>query len=533
MGLLDKAVAKTMNKLRQSGEYEYDYSLTGNVNDEIRNRFTREMLVNATWYKGNDLELKNLYERILPSFKIGKLTSDELNYFWAQPTDGLNIRKVHSGLPQLISEKMVDVILANGYEYNIYKENDEEDEDSKERLDKILRRNMFDILLSESIETSSWGGGSAWKWSSSNKKLVLEVIQPEEYEPTIKHGRIVEDVFITYYYKDNVTYKLKEYYGVDDTGSYIKYKLFKKYEKTEEWFECSIGELEDTKNLKDITFRGVSEKFSIYIPNKLPNSSFKNSKLGESDYSGSHGLFDALDETLSTMVQEFRDGKIRNFWPSNLLPTDPTTQKQYIPPALKKDFITYQGGIGEKEKPTALEQVQGQIHSEKYIETFKKLLEMIVNNAGLSPQTLGVTGIDSTAASEESQELREKTTIRTREKKIAILEPSLERLFEAGLMFDDIINGRIAGNYRVDMNFADYKIETLSDKTTIASQGILSKAWSIRSAVDYVHDEMTEEERILMVVNIKLENDINVFTKEEELVYRKYVQAIEQQKVEV
>ena len=119
------------------------------------------------------------------------------------------------------------------------------------------------------------------------------------------------------------------------------------------------------------------------------------------------------------MVQEFRDGKIKNFWPSNLLPTDPLdNNKTYLPPALKKDFIVYTSGIGEKEQPDKVEQVQGDIHSEKYLESYKKLLETIVNNAGLSPQTLGVTGLDSTAASEESQELREKTSIRTREKKV-------------------------------------------------------------------------------------------------------------------
>ena len=37
-------------------------------------------------------------------------------------TTGLNIRKIHSGLPQLISEKMVDLLLSNGYEFNVLKD---------------------------------------------------------------------------------------------------------------------------------------------------------------------------------------------------------------------------------------------------------------------------------------------------------------------------------------------------------------------------------------------------------------------------
>ena len=64
------------------------------------------------------------------------MTSDELNYFWATNTDGLNVRKIHSGIPQLISEKMVDLIMSNGYEWGIYLDDTltDRDEESEQRL---------------------------------------------------------------------------------------------------------------------------------------------------------------------------------------------------------------------------------------------------------------------------------------------------------------------------------------------------------------------------------------------------------------
>ena len=259
-----------------------------------------------------------------------------------------------------------------------------------------------------------------------------------------------------------------EYYGM----GYIKYKLYK-LGKDDQWLEASLDEIDETKGLVDLTLP-VKEKFSIYKPNKLPNSEFRGSRMGESDYSGSVGLFDAIDEVVSTMIQEFRDGKIKNFWPSNLLPVDPFTKESYLPPALKKDFITYNSGIGEKEKADKPEMIQGDIHSEKYIEVFKKLLEVVINNAGLSPQTLGITGLDSTAASEESQELREKSSIRTREKKLLLWTEALNKLFELILMMDDIQKGKTVGEYQVRTVFNDYKIQTIQDKTNIASQGITS-----------------------------------------------------------
>jgi len=531
MKIIDKAVQRHISKLKEQSPYEYDMLLGSDRRAALRDRFTRALLVNSVWYGGNDLELKQLYERDLKAFKQGNFTSETLNYFWAQTTEGTNIRKIHSGLPQLISEKMVDLITSNGYEVMVYKDEelDEEDEDNQQRLLDIRDDNNFELLLGEGIETESWSGGVAIKLSTNTnfKYPIIEIIQPEEYEPVIAAGRIVEDIFIKYFNRKDTSYKLKEHYGVDEVGGFIRYKLYQ-YVR-EDWIEVPLTELDETRELKDITFKGVKEKFSIYKPNKLPNSEFRGSRLGESDYSGSHGLFDAIDEIVSTMVQEFRDGKIKNFWASNLLPIDPTTNQTYIPPALQKDFIVYNGGIGEREKPTAFEQTQGDIHSEKYLESYKKLLESVLNNAGLSPQTIGVTGLESIAASEESQELREKTSIRTREKKVDLWTKTLEKLFELLLKLDDVKNGRMPKDYLIKVTFNDYKIQTLDDRTTIASKGLMSKTWDIKEAVNYVHNEMTDDERILMRVNIKIENGINIFTKEEEIIYKKYVAEVEQE----
>ncbi|MFA5720090.1 MAG: phage portal protein [Acholeplasmataceae bacterium] len=533
MRILDKAVGRVLEKIKSDSAYEYNNIITPDRMAALRDKYTRSVLINGVWYSGNDLELKQLYERDLKAFKIGQVTSEELNYFWAQPTSGTNIRKIHSGIPQLISEKFVDLILSNGYEFNVYKDNkfEEEDEDNKTRLELILDDNMFMGILQEAIETESWSGGVAIKLSTNArfKYPIIEIIQPEEYEPIIVAGRVVEDIFIKYFDRKNMSFKLKEHYGVDDKGGFIKYKLYKLIGRGDgaTWLEADLSELEETKDLKDISFNGIFEKFSIYKPNKLPNSEFRGSRLGESDYSGSHGLFDALDEVISAMVQEFRDGKIKNFWPSNLLPTDPLdNNKTYLPPALKKDFIVYTSGIGEKEQPDKVEQVQGDIHSEKYLESYKKLLETIVNNAGLSPQTLGVTGLDSTAASEESQELREKTSIRTREKKVSLWTIALNKLFNLLLILDDYKNEQTIGEYYIDVVFNDYKIQTIQDKTAIAGTGITNKTWDILSAVQYIHDELPEEQQILMAVKIKIENGMNVFTKQEEAIYKQFVEEV-------
>ena len=140
MGIIDKVIKKKLDKIRENSPYEYNSLITPNRTIALQDRYTRNMLINSTWYGGNDLELKQLYERDLKSFRIGQFTSEELNYFWAQPTSGTNVRKIHSGIPQLISEKMVDLLISNGYEITVYADDEleEQDEDNQKRLDEIL-----------------------------------------------------------------------------------------------------------------------------------------------------------------------------------------------------------------------------------------------------------------------------------------------------------------------------------------------------------------------------------------------------------
>ena len=157
MGIIDKKIEKYFDKMKKESPYEYDFLMTPSKHEALNDRFTRSMLINSVWYSGNDLALKRLYERDLPAFKISEMTSEELNYFWAQSTEGLNIRKIHSGIPQLISEKMVDLIKSNGYEFNVYEDEtyEKRDDENQLRLENILEDNNFDLWLQEAIETAS------------------------------------------------------------------------------------------------------------------------------------------------------------------------------------------------------------------------------------------------------------------------------------------------------------------------------------------------------------------------------------------
>lgn len=524
MGIINKiaSVFKTKENKQKGGERM--------IKTFDINRYNKRLEENSVWYSGIDTELRRYYLNYAPSANRSGYSSDESNYFWTRNSEETNVRAIHSGIPQLISEKMVDLLVGNGFSIRANIKGIVEDKETQERLDLILKDNKFNQLIQEAIETESWSGGVAFKLTLHKRfKLpVIEVIQPENYEPVIVAGRIVEDIFKVFYSVDNKEYKLHEIYGADESGAYIKYKLFVKNPTLDStWTEISLNKLTATKDLKDYHIPGIKNKLSIYKPNKLPNSEFRGSKLGESDYSGSYGAFDGIDEILSTWIQEFRDGKISKFWPENLLPIDENS-KTTLPNQLKKDFIMFNPGISQQaQSQTTPLILQAELNTDKHETSLKKWMELVLNNAGLSPVTIGVTGLESTAASESSQIMREKTSIRTRNKKLELWTEALTEFIPVILQLDDFKRGNEIKEYETVVDFEDYDLKTTMDKTQEAAIGLQSKSWDIKSAVDYVHTDLSNEEKVLMRVNIKIENGIDVFTKEEELVYRKYIMELE------
>jgi len=141
---------------------QYNPLLVGMKNSFTDRHMTRRVLENSVLYSGIEQDLAYFYRKEAPKFIRNGQPSESLNYFWAN-TDS-DIRKIHSGFPQLICEKMVDLIVGNGFD--IVVEGSDKETELQEDLDAMLMDNKFKgSILSKSIETESWSGGTAWKLS--------------------------------------------------------------------------------------------------------------------------------------------------------------------------------------------------------------------------------------------------------------------------------------------------------------------------------------------------------------------------------
>ena len=523
MKWLDKIIDKRIKNYSKGVGSGMQYnpllvSMESNYNDK---HMTRRILENSVWYSGIEQDLAYFYRKEAKKFYRKGEASESMNYFWANLNQ--KFRKIHSGFPQLICEKMVDLVTSTGYKIKV---EGKDEEKYQEILDNILEDNKFkSVLLGKSLETESWSGGVAWKMSYQpeiSEYPIIESWQPENYTNTMVSGRVVEDIFYIYYDKGTLKYRLSEIYGVDKKiGAYIDYKLEQlafggtsSAQEKPKWVLASMKDLEQTKELKRIDFKGYFKRLSLYKANKLPNSEFRYSNVGESDFAGSYGAFDAVDEIISTWIQEFRDGKLYRYFPEELMPKDKDGNMVNMD-EFKKDHVVFADTPSENVEKQKITYAQGEVRVEKHIESYKVWVAQILNNSGLSPLTVGVTGLEAIDASAESQQEREKVSIRTRNKKIELWTEFLEDYLKTVLEFYLIADGGTKmPELDIIVTFNDYIIKSKNDRTAEVATGI-GVAWDVLSSVEYVHDDMTQREQLALSARIKLENGLNSISQAE------------------
>lgn len=461
----------------------------------------------SVWYSGDVGKLRYYYKYFFSKQSLLTIDNtfyayDDINFFWQKSTE--KIRKIHTGIPQLICSTMATLLFSNGYEIH-----DKENEQS-EVLEAILKENNFTQLLSTGAETESWAGFFAFKISLDTELSeypILEVVQPENIEIREKRGRIYEILFLSYYTKNKKGYCLHECYG----KGYITYSLYEESSKKDK--EIPLTTLEETKDLVDITF-DENIILAEYKPNKLPNSEFRGTLIGESDYSGLTGEFDALDEIISQWIEDIRKGRLTRYIPENLVPKDDKGRSKPFDDFVA-DYEIFQADLGEG-KDNRIVSVQSDVDVDRYIKSYETILLAVLQKTGLSPSTIGVDPSGANASGQSIRE-REKSSLRTRGKKIELWKETINNIITKLLISNDILNNKKVAKYDITVNIKDYVKPTLEDRLKLAGDGIKNMTSDIKTAVKIVHDTKTDEEIDELVANIKSENGIGEVIENEEM----------------
>ena len=175
---------KVRNALRSFLRIEPAQSTTVTITERLD--FNTNAAKNRIWYRGNGQELSELYRQI---------SSDKTSFWSAVPTYGMEIRKVHTGIPRLMVDVLTSVVLADMNDIKL-------PENLTDIWNEIAQENNFQELLSSALSQVLYIGDGAFKISIDtdiSQYPIIEFYPGDKVEFVYKRGRIREIVFKTVY----------------------------------------------------------------------------------------------------------------------------------------------------------------------------------------------------------------------------------------------------------------------------------------------------------------------------------------------
>lgn len=455
-------------------------ALTNPITIQEAYTFETNVIRNKLWYRGEPYELDQFFKNI---------SSDPVNKarFWsAVPSEDLSIRKIHSGLPAMIADKLSDIVVADLDSIEVTGEN------YNTLWEEIRKDNKFDDMLGDIIATTLVSGDGAFKLSIDteiSKYPIIEFFDGDKVEYITQRGRLKEIKFYTFYTKNNRQYKLSETYG----KGYINYNLYDSNGN-----EVSLNTLDETRELADVTYK---DDFIMAVPLMF----FKSPKFegrGKSIFDNKSDAFDALDEVISQWIDAIRDGRVQKYIPEDLVPKD-INGNLMKPNPFDNRFLKVGSSLSEDAK-NEIDMKQANINYEAYVESYSNAIDMCLQGI-ISPSTLGIDLKKTDNA--EAQREKEKTTLYTRGKMVDILTEVIPELVYIILKTNDVLNKKNTGEYEVSIVFGEYASPSFDAVVETVGKAKTYGVMSIEQCIEEMYgDTWTDEEKEEEIQRIKEQN---------------------------
>lgn len=440
---------------------------------------------NELWYRGDASELHQYYTQ------FDDLTGN--SRFWsAENTEGIKIRKIHTGLPKIMVTTLSDILIENFNGIEIKNNN------NKNKIwEKIAEENMFqDLIYDMFIDLLVMGDGAfKIRYDTAISQLpILEFYPAKDVEYEYIGKRIKAIIFkIPYILKGN-TYILKEKYQITGNNS-VTYKLYDNNDK-----EVDINNFSEFDNLKSIT----NNDFPLAVP-VIPIKSKKFKGRGESIFEGKKENFDSYDEVWSQWIEAIRDNKTITYIPEDLIPRNSDGQL-LKPNAFDRRFVKIDNSSKEGDHNT-VQRENSNFDYEGMLKSYVTALDLCLQGK-ISPSTLGIDSkkLDNADAQRE----KEKATLNTIKKYIRVLTPVLKKIVQIAINTYEKANEETITELEVDAKFAEYansSFEAVIETVAKARPG--QAVMSIERSVEELYgDSLTKEEKEKEVQRLKEEAGI-------------------------
>lgn len=418
-----------------------------------------EIQANKVWYLGSGDELLNFYtQRQAIGFAKNPIYNrNKRNYFWSLSAEECNIKRVHSGIPNMIITTLTNAIGMPDIQCVGW--------------DEIAEENDFKHKLTQQARPLTLAAGyGAWKPNINpdlSKYPLWEYYDGEYVEYMYKCGVLIGIIFKTYYKKDDKDYVLLETRYKQGNDSCIKYEMFR-LEKGDEVIPVDkniFPELGDLDDLVIPNYNNILAVPSRYFYDPL------NPKYGKSIYAGKLDLFDMLDEIWSQASQTNRVSTPVEYYNPDAL--DRSVNGSLGTPNLYNRQFVQKSGVpdGDGNLSNDIITTQPDLNFDKYGGLAKDILDYILTGI-LSPASLGIDL--SRKDNAEAQREKEKITIMMRDNVIDAETIMLKKIVEISLDLRQYLTTQKITKKEYEMNIKYNEFANPSFENQIQ---ILGTAW--------------------------------------------------------
>lgn len=435
--------------------------------------FEAHAILNRIWYRGDGNELEQIYEQ-------NAELADKHKFWASKPTPGMEIRKVHTGLPGLTVKVLSFVVLPDMNDFEF------ENPAQEELWKKIEKDNKFHKKIESALKETLFIGDGAFKVAvdtSISEYPILEWYPGDRVEFVYQRDRIREIVFKTPYKEKGKTYVLNERYGY----GYIINELYLGDKLVD------IKTIRSTENLVDTTF---DDSVMFAVPLMIYESSRYEGR-GGSIFDGKLDSYDSLDETWSQWMDALRAGRAKTYIPECLIPHDPSTGELVRPNPFDNRYFASDGDMREGQKNQVITD-QPVIPHDSYMASYITALDLCLQGV-ISPSTLGIDTkkLDNADAQRE----KEKTTLYTRNAIVKALQETLPDVVAMCINADNIfLHKKGAEEVKVNVSFGEYANPSFESQVETIAKAKQGGIMSIERCVEELYgdtlDEHCKEEEI-------------------------------------
>jgi A118 family predicted phage portal protein len=477
----------------------------------------------AAWYSANPDKIADRY--YWRSTRVGQYGLQPVNrpsqyrrglvgavarFFWGEPTPwGEKRAKMHVPLAGDLARTSAALLFSEPPTLKAPDPKAAEANALQERLELLQETGLNRTLLTAAQRASALGGvylRVVWDEDISDRPWI-DSVRADAAAPEMRHGVLMAVNFWTVIGLDGT--KVIRHLERHERGGIILHGV---YEGSQDNLgkQIDLGGFPETKGLQPARELAIGDRRMTvsYIPNTADNRDWYDVPgshwLGLSDFQGSEGLLDALDETYTSWMRDVRLAKSRIIVPRDYLTNNGPGQGMSW-----EDRDVYSGlNIPPTEQGASITLNQFAIRHAEHKATCEELRDQIIRNAGYNTGSFGEDdgGRAMTAAEVKAKEARSESTRAAKTEPFGVGVPDVvEALLalEASGLFPGLPSVAVE---RPVMQFAD---SIAADPLVMAQTAVAlrtAEAASTKTLVAMQFPDMPAEEQAREVARIHAEN---------------------------